>query len=102
LPVQPGKHEITVLFNSGVLDGSPFICNVLDPFSITMVKHLNKSSSLYFPIQKIVLLEVNLKNLEHLIKFGILGPSQKSIDCKHSNSADVTLLKFQPEELGII
>jgi len=82
LPVIPGNHVISVEFNSIVLNGSSFECNVMDQFSI----------------KKIVLLEFNLNKMAHLIHFNIHSPSKKRINCNHSNSAAVALVKFQPEE----
>jgi len=74
----------------------------MNQFSITMVNHLTKGSNLQFSIKKIVLLEFNLNKMAHLIHFNIHSPSKKRINCNHSNSAAVALVKFQPEEQGKI
>ena len=100
-PREPGKHEVTVRFNSYEVPGSPFTCNVVDVNRVTLVNY-DHNSTIIYPIYKTNSLELNSNDLSSSsINIKLTSPSGLQIPVSRSITAHNTLkISFQANEIG--
>ncbi len=101
-PREPGKHEITIKFNSYEVPGSPFVCNVVDVNKLTLIDYEQNGGVLLFPIHKLTSLELNSSEFSNTdITFKLTSPSGQQIPLNRSVTPQNTLkISFQPKEIG--
>lgn len=101
-PREPGKHEITIKFNSYEVPGSPFVCNVVDMNKLTLIDYEQNGGVLLFPIHKLTSLELNSSDFSNSdITIKLTSPSGQQVPINRSVTPQNTLkISFQPKEIG--
>ena len=100
-PREPGKHEVTVRFNSYEVPGSPFSCDVVDVNRVTLL-NLEQNMPIILPIYKSNSLELNTHDLPNSsISVKLTAPSGSQIPVSRIVTPQNTVkLAFQSSEIG--
>ncbi len=101
-PREPGKHEVTIKFNSYEVPGSPFICNVIDLNKLTLINCENPNGPLLFSIYKTHTLEINSQHLSsNDINIKLMSPSHIQLPLSRTVTPYNTIkFNFQATEIG--